>query len=124
MHVVDGSGTQPEYEFDAVRLELELFSPVLSEKPYMVAFNKIDLPEVLEKWSSFEQHILSRGVRPFAISAINRQGTHDVVLAAYQQLRKELELKKEVEGSAFIFCFKFSFIFLLCIYSVIFLMQI
>ncbi|KMZ72056.1 GTPase obg [Zostera marina] len=98
VHVVDGSGTQPEYEFDAVRLELELFSPVLSEKPYMVAFNKIDLPEVLEKWSSFEQHILSRGVRPFAISAINRQGTHDVVLAAYQQLRKELELKKEVEN--------------------------
>lgn len=120
MHVVDGSGTQPEYEFDAVRLELELFSPGLSEKPYMVAFNKMDLPEVSEKWSSFEQHILSRGVRPFAISAISRQGTHDVVLASYEQLRKELELKKQIEGTAFIFCFKFSFIFdyvsLICMY--------
>ncbi|KAK3125969.1 hypothetical protein QOZ80_7BG0612120 [Eleusine coracana subsp. coracana] len=36
VHVVDGSGQQPEYEFEAVRLELELFSPSLVDKPYVV----------------------------------------------------------------------------------------
>ncbi|EYU43918.1 hypothetical protein MIMGU_mgv1a022004mg, partial [Erythranthe guttata] len=35
VHIVDGSSQQPEYEFDAIRLELELFSPELSEKPYI-----------------------------------------------------------------------------------------
>ena len=36
---------KPEFEFDAVRLELELFSPEIAEKPYVVAFNKRDLPD-------------------------------------------------------------------------------
>ncbi|XP_012828007.1 PREDICTED: GTP-binding protein OBGC, chloroplastic [Erythranthe guttata] len=49
VHIVDGSSQQPEYEFDAIRLELELFSPELSEKPYIVAYNKMDLPEAAEK---------------------------------------------------------------------------
>ncbi|GFZ14030.1 GTP1/OBG family protein [Actinidia rufa] len=44
VHVVDGSSQQPEYEFDAVRLELELFSPEHAEKPYLVAYSKMDLP--------------------------------------------------------------------------------
>ena len=103
MHVVDGSGHQPEYEFDAVRLELELFSPGLSGKPYLVAYNKMDLPEAHEKWVSFEQHLLAHGVRSFCISAANRRGTHDIVLAAYEQLRKELDARKESEGYDAIF---------------------
>jgi GTPase involved in cell partitioning and DNA repair len=48
VHVVDGSGQQPEYEFEAVRLELELFSPSLVDKPYVVVYNKMDLPEAAE----------------------------------------------------------------------------
>lgn len=97
MHVVDGSGSQPEYEFDAIRLELELFSPELNEKPYIVAYNKMDLPEAYEKWISFKEHLESSGIHPFCISAMNRQGTHDVVCAAYELQRKELEKKKDIQ---------------------------
>ncbi|KAG1338626.1 GTP-binding protein OBGC, chloroplastic [Cocos nucifera] len=98
VHVVDGSGQQPEYEFDAVRLELELFSPELAEKPYIVVYNKMDLPEAYERWNLFKEHLQARGSHPFCISAMNRQGTHDVVHAAYELLQKEREERKKLEG--------------------------
>lgn len=99
MHVVDGSGLQPEYEFDAVRLELELFSPGLAEKPYIVVYNKMDLPEAYESWDSFKEHLQARGIQPFCSSAMNRQGTHDIVVAAYELLREERKSKRESEGN-------------------------
>ncbi|RWR76555.1 GTP-binding protein OBGC, chloroplastic [Cinnamomum micranthum f. kanehirae] len=98
VHVVDGSGQQPEYEFDAVRLELELFSPELAEKPYLVAYNKMDLPEASEKWASFKENLQAHGITPFCMSALNRQGTHDVVCAAYELLRENLKAKEEPAG--------------------------
>ncbi|PIA39860.1 hypothetical protein AQUCO_02600368v1 [Aquilegia coerulea] len=98
VHVVDGSGEQPEYEYDAVRLELELFSPHISKKPFIVCFNKMDLPEASEKWTSFKEYLQARGIEPFCMSAVNRQGTHEVVCAAYELLRKKSEAEKESRG--------------------------
>ncbi|ERN16939.1 GTP-binding protein OBGC, chloroplastic [Amborella trichopoda] len=99
VHVVDGMGQQPEYEFDAVRLELELFSPKLADKSYIVAFNKMDLPEASEKWASFEENLLSRGIRPFCMSAANRQGTHEVICAAHKLLKNASASETEYPGS-------------------------
>lgn len=98
VHVVDGSSQQPEYEFEAVRLELELFSPSLVDKPYVVVFNKMDLPEASERWNTFREKLQSEGIDPFCISAINRQGTQDVIHAAYKLLQKERQRMKETEG--------------------------
>ncbi|KAE8076733.1 hypothetical protein FH972_015363 [Carpinus fangiana] len=98
VHVVDGSGPQPELEFDAVRLELELFNPELAEKPYIVAYNKMDLPEAYEKWSSFKEMLQARGIKPFCMSAVKREGTHEVICAAYELLRKSKREKQELEG--------------------------
>ncbi|KAL5983880.1 putative GTP-binding protein obgc1, chloroplastic [Asimina triloba] len=96
VHVVDGSGQQPEYEFDAVRLELELFSPELVEKPFIVAYNKMDLPEASDKWGSFKKYLQDRGIDLHCMSAMNRQGTHDVACAAHELLRKNQEAKEEL----------------------------
>ncbi|XP_010666387.2 GTP-binding protein OBGC, chloroplastic [Beta vulgaris subsp. vulgaris] len=100
VHVVDGSSPQPEYEFDAIRLELELFNPELAEKPYLVAFNKMDLPEASERWEIFKEHLLAKGIQSFCMSAISKQGTHEVVCAAYELVRQVREAVKEVEGWA------------------------
>lgn len=97
MHIVDGSSPQPNYEFDALRLELELFNPELSEKPYIVAYNKMDLPEAYEKWTSFKENLQARGIEPFCMSAIRREGTYEVTCAAYK-LKKSYEARKEAEG--------------------------
>lgn len=97
MHVVDGSSEQPEFEFDAVRLELELFSPELAEKPYIVAYNKMDLPEAYERWPSFKEGLEARGVQVFCMSAVKREGTHEVISTAYNLLQKSKE-KGNYEG--------------------------
>lgn len=95
MHVVDGSSQQPEYEFDAVRLELEMFSPELAEKPYLVAFNKMDLPETSENWISFKESLRSRGIEPFCMSAVKSEGTHEVICAAHRLVQEVKEASKE-----------------------------
>ncbi|KAG0501104.1 hypothetical protein HPP92_001176 [Vanilla planifolia] len=87
-----------EYEFDAVRLELELFSPELSEKPYIVAYNKMDLLEAYEKWDSFKEYLQNRGIDPFCMSAMHRQGTHDIICAVHALLQKEKAKKEEKAG--------------------------
>lgn len=84
VHIVDGSSQQPEYEYDAVRLELEMFSPEIAEKPYVVAYNKMDLPEAYEKWKSFQKYLDLSGIEPFCISAINREGTKELINAAFE----------------------------------------
>lgn len=98
VHIVDGSGLQPELEFDAVRLELELFNPELAEKPYIVAYNKMDLPEAYERWPSFKEMLQARGIEPFCMSAVKREGTHEVICAAYELLRRSKREKQELEG--------------------------
>ncbi|KAK9933717.1 hypothetical protein M0R45_020897 [Rubus argutus] len=95
IHVVDGSGQQPEFEYDAVRLELELFSPEIAEKPYIVAFNKMDLPDAYEQWPSFKESLQSRGIEVFCMSAVKGEGTHEVISTAYQLLRKSKVTKEE-----------------------------
>ncbi|CAN6206416.1 unnamed protein product [Urochloa humidicola] len=97
VHVVDGSAQQPDYEFEAVRLELELFSPSLVDKPYVVVYNKMDLPEASERWDTFREKLQGQGIEPYCISAINRQGTQDVIHAAYKLLQKEKQRIKETE---------------------------
>lgn len=108
MHVVDGSAQQPEYEFEAVRLELELFSPSLVDKPYVVVYNKMDLPDASERWNMFREKLQAQGIEPFCISAINRQGTNDVIHAAYKLLQKERQRMKETEGAYLSFQFSYS----------------
>ncbi|PQQ04064.1 GTP-binding protein OBGC chloroplastic [Prunus yedoensis var. nudiflora] len=96
MHVVDGSSQQPESQFDAVRLELELCSPEIAEKPYVVAFNKMDLPDAYENWPSFKENLEARGIEVFCITAVKREGTHDVSFAAYQLLRENKVAKDKI----------------------------
>ncbi|KAK4379990.1 hypothetical protein RND71_001852 [Anisodus tanguticus] len=95
VHVVDGSSPQPEYEFEAVRLELEMFSPELAEKPYLVVYNKMDLPDTYENWKTFRDSLRSRGIEPFCMSAVKSEGTHEVICAAYELVRRRKEASKE-----------------------------
>ncbi|KAH9328685.1 hypothetical protein KI387_000793, partial [Taxus chinensis] len=91
VHVVDGTSQQPEYEFDAVRLELDLFSPELSDKPYVVAYNKMDIPEAAERWESFKKYLQQQGIQPFCMSAVTTKGTMEVVHEAYKLLKEQAE---------------------------------
>lgn len=98
VHVVDGSSQQPELEFDAVRLELEMFSPELAEKPYVVAYNKMDLPEAYENWPLFKEKLQAHGIETFCMSAVKREGSHEVICAAHKLLQESKEVNKGFKG--------------------------
>eukprot|EP01018_Ginkgo_biloba_P017792 Gb_36197 [translate_table: standard] len=99
VHIVDGTSHQPEYEFDAVHLELELFSPELAQKPYIVAYNKMDIPEASERWKLFEKNMQERGIQPLCMSAATKSGTMEVICAAYDLLKNQIASIDKVEGS-------------------------
>ncbi|XP_057431644.1 GTP-binding protein OBGC, chloroplastic isoform X2 [Lotus japonicus] len=87
----------PDLEFEAVRLELKLFNPEIADKPFIVAYNKMDLPEAYENWESFKEKLQSWGITPFCMSAVKSEGTHEVICAAHELLRKSKEDKEEYD---------------------------
>ena len=97
--MVDGSSEQPELEFDAVRLELELFSPELAEKPFIVAYNKMDLPEAYERWPSFKERLEAGGIQTFCMSAVKREGTYQVI-SGYRSPKTNAMLNSKSNGVA------------------------
>lgn len=84
IQVVDGSGIEgrdPLADYETIRKELALYSPVLAERPHVVAFNKMDLAEARAHLPSFEAAMASRGIRVFPISAATGQGVGALLLA-------------------------------------------
>jgi len=51
IHLLDGLSADPLADFTQINSEMALFDPNLARKPQVVVVNKIDLPEVQEKWN-------------------------------------------------------------------------
>lgn len=60
------------------RQELWLFNPELADKPEIVAFNKMDLPDARDAWPRLSVTLGDNGTPVFAISAVT--GEDDVAL--------------------------------------------
>jgi GTP-binding protein len=78
IHVVNGSGRDPEWDHDVIRDELEAHDPALLEKPILVAFNKLDRPTAVEAWPAFRDARLAAGEEVVAISATEGLGLDEL----------------------------------------------
>ncbi len=96
IHLIDGSAQDPLADFSQINTELSLFDQRLSEKPQVVAINKIDLPEVQERLPELKEAFQHRGYEVFEISALTRQGVRNVLWKAYNLLQ-EIEQPKPEE---------------------------
>jgi GTP-binding protein len=72
IHLLDGLSEDPVADFTQINSELAYFDPLLVKKPQVVALNKIDLPEVTERWPAIKKALEERGYQPMAISAMAR----------------------------------------------------
>ncbi len=86
IHVLDGIAEDPLADFTQINSELALFDRSLAQKPQVVVVNKIDLPEVKEKWERLRGELKKRGYEPFAISALSRENLQSVLWKAHQLL--------------------------------------
>ncbi len=86
IHLLDGASEDPILDFAQINSELALFDPELAHKPQVVVYNKIDIPEVRERWSRIEPLIKAQGHYPFAISGISGENVRQVLYKAGQLL--------------------------------------
>jgi GTP-binding protein len=86
IHLLDGQAEDPLLDYAQINSELALFDPQLGSKPQIVVFNKIDLPEVFERWPEVEEQLNKKGagktVKPMAISALARTNVQDLLFMA------------------------------------------
>jgi GTPase len=74
VHLVDGASRDPGWDHEVIRDELRLHDPALLEKPFLVAFNKIDLRAAQETWPAFRAAREAEGLEAIAIAASTGEG--------------------------------------------------
>ncbi len=83
LHVIDGSGGleqhDPVDDFHNINRELEEYSPILAERPQVVAVNKMDLPETQENLERIKAAVSEFDFPVYAISAATGQGIDELV---------------------------------------------
>ena len=79
VHVVDGSTEDPVNQYRDIRREIRLYGGEGSEKPGLVALNKIDLPEVAERGSSLMSELTAEGVEVCLVSALTGEGIESLL---------------------------------------------
>ncbi|MDX1436244.1 MAG: GTPase ObgE [Anaerolineales bacterium] len=88
IHLLDGLAEDPLADFSQINTELALFDPELGDKPQVVALNKVDLPDVMERWPELERQLKQKGYEPFHISAAAGTNVRGLLFQAYQVLQE------------------------------------
>lgn len=88
IHLLDGLAQDPIADYNQINAELSLFDPGLAHKLQVVALNKMDQPEVQERWPGFRKRFKKLGVDPIAISALARTDVRKLLISAVQKLNE------------------------------------
>jgi GTP-binding protein len=97
IHMIDGNSDDPIADFSQINSELALFDDDLGNKPQIVAVNKVDLPEVLEKWPQLEKDLKKRGYEPMIISAVARTNVRELLYKTAELLKATPKQEKAME---------------------------
>jgi len=88
IHLLDGLAEDPFLDFAQINTELALFDPALGDKPQIIVLNKMDMPEVEEKWPIIKKQLQDKGYQDiYSISAITNQGIKPVLYRAAEILK-------------------------------------
>ena len=90
VHVVDVSGSEgrdPVEDFEAINEELTQYSQELSTRKMLVVANKMDIMEDESLLKALREHVESKGLELFELSAAAHQGTRELVKRIAQELQ-------------------------------------
>lgn len=96
IHVLDGLSEDPISDFSQINSEMALFDEKINEKPQIVAFNKMDLPFVQERWEEVEKKLSELGFNVLPISTVTHENV-DVLLWRAVELLKTAPEPEPVE---------------------------
>jgi GTP-binding protein len=77
LHLLDGNAADPRADYETVRREIELYDPRLSERPEVIAVNKVDIPEVRARLEAIQAEFAPLQI--IAISGATSEGTQDLL---------------------------------------------
>ncbi|NPV77473.1 MAG: GTPase ObgE [Anaerolineae bacterium] len=95
IHVLDGLSPEPFADFSQINSEMALYDENLTRKPQIVVFNKIDMPDAVEKWQQIKSQIEELGYKTMAISALTRQGLEPLLWTVKEILRAMPDVEGE-----------------------------
>ncbi len=104
IHLIDGSSTSPVEDMIRVNTELGLFDSALTQKPQLVAVNKIDLPQVQARLDEIKSDFSSAGTTTFFVSAATGNGVSAVMaetMNLLQSVTTEERVGKEIPVKVF-----------------------
>jgi GTP-binding protein len=76
VHVLDASAEDPMADYETVRREIELYDPNLTERPEIIALNKVDIPTAREAVGTLKSKFEGREV--VMLSGATTEGTRDL----------------------------------------------
>ena len=82
---------------------MALYNPGLTEKPQIIAVNKIDLPEVQAHIREIKESFKSSNSPVYLVSAINKEGTNELMTGVADILSKIDEAEAYAEPPVKIF---------------------
>ncbi len=99
VHLLNGASENPLADFSQINSELALFDDRLAEKPQIVVFTKMDLPEAQAKWPEIKAALQVRGIEPMAISSATQDNTRTLIQRIFEtvaSLPEEVTLSPSV----------------------------
>jgi GTP-binding protein len=100
IHMIDGASfdRDPWQDFRNINQELREYSEQLAQRPQIVVFNKMDLPEAQQRWPALKAEAEAAGYSILPISAATHQGTQE--LMQYTARRLQEIRQQEAEQAA------------------------
>ncbi|MCB2210105.1 GTPase ObgE [bacterium] len=97
IHVLDGLAEDPLSDFSQINSEMALFDEKIAEKPQIVAFNKMDLPDVQERWPEVKAELTELGYEVLPISTVTHENV-DKLLWRVEALLQDAPEPEPVEA--------------------------
>lgn len=91
LYVLDGSGQEgrsPEQDLHVLRREISLYRPELADRPYLIAFNKMDMTEAQEHWAELTLPEEADRSRLIPVSGAAQIGLDELRLRLAQELEQ------------------------------------
>jgi GTP-binding protein len=91
VHVVDASRPDPAHDISVIDHELRSYAAALAQRPQILAFNKMDIPEAVARRDGLQALAEQLGRPALFISAAGRQGTDDLARVVFELLQRVRE---------------------------------
>jgi GTP-binding protein len=95
IHLLDGFAEKPVLDYAQINTELALFDPDLAKKPQVVAVNKMDIPEVQNRWVEIRRDLKKKGISAIDISAATGRNVRSLLDKTYAILQSTPIIQQE-----------------------------